>query len=85
MKAGLFFAMSIVKIRLKKVTLNFHRRNGPRCFERASLHGAYSSLRSYFKVWAVAGKNEGNRVNQAQQANCDLSPCELTRLIFLEV
>ena len=22
-----------------------------------------SSLRSYFKVWAVAGKNEGNRVN----------------------
>ena len=26
--------MSIVKIRLQKVTLNFHRRNGPRCFER---------------------------------------------------
>ena len=22
-----------------------------------------SSLRSYFKVWAVAGKNEGNRVD----------------------
>ena len=30
----LFFAMSIVKIRLQKVRLNFHRRNGPRCFER---------------------------------------------------
>ena len=29
----LFFAMSIVKIRLQKVRLNFHRRNGPRCFE----------------------------------------------------
>ena len=26
MKAGLFFAMSIVKIRLHKVILNFHRR-----------------------------------------------------------
>ena len=25
----LFFAMSIVKIRLQKVRLNFHRRNGP--------------------------------------------------------
>ena len=36
----LFFAMSIVKIRLQKVTLNFHRRNGPRCFERA-----FSSMR----------------------------------------
>ena len=24
---------SIVKIRLQKVRLNFHRRNGPRCFE----------------------------------------------------
>ena len=33
---GWFFAMSIVKIRLQKVRLNFHRRNGPRCFERLS-------------------------------------------------
>ena len=31
----LFFAMSIVKIRLHKVILKFHRRNGPRCFESA--------------------------------------------------
>ena len=29
----LFFAMSIVKIRLQKVTLNFHRRNGTRYFD----------------------------------------------------
>ena len=33
----LFFAMSIVKIRLQKVRLNFHRRNGPRCFERVGV------------------------------------------------
>ena len=28
---------SIVKIRLQKVRLNFHRRNGPRCFERVGV------------------------------------------------